>query len=99
MSSLVQRPLVFLDVDGPLIPLRARPIATGYRSGGHGTGLHDEGGNPLLDRLDPRDGRRLLALACPLIWATSWMNEANEAVAPRLGLPELPVVAWPDTDD
>jgi hypothetical protein len=27
------------------------------------------------------------------------MAEANEVVAPRLGLPDLPVVAWPDEDD
>jgi HAD domain in Swiss Army Knife RNA repair proteins len=99
MSSLAQRPFVFLDVDGPLIPFRARPVTEGRRSGGRGTGPHGEGGNPLLDRLDPEDGRQLLALKCPLVWATSWMSEANEVVAPRLGLPELPVVQWPDTDD
>ena len=98
MVSLVQRPLVFLDVDGPLIPLRARPVADGSRSYVEPS-RPGEGGNPLLDRLDPDDGRRLLALGCPLVWATSWMDEANEVVAPRLGLPELPVVQWPDTDD
>jgi hypothetical protein len=27
------------------------------------------------------------------------MGEANEVVAPRLGLPQLPVVQWPDADD
>ncbi|MDR7275713.1 HAD domain-containing protein [Catenuloplanes atrovinosus] len=84
------RPLVFLDVDGPLIPFRARPVP--------GTAA-DGGGNPLLDRLDPADGRRLLALDCPLIWATTWGADANEIIAPRLGLPELPVVEWPDGDE
>jgi hypothetical protein len=96
MSSLAQRPFVFLDVDGPLIPFRARPVVEGRRSGGRGTGPH---GNPLVERLDPEDGRQLLALKCPLVWATSWMGEANEVVGPRLGLPELPIVQWPDTDD
>ncbi|MEU9895121.1 hypothetical protein ACIBCS_03055 [Streptomyces phaeochromogenes] len=32
----------------------------------------------------------LMALPCELVWATTWMAEANETVAPRLGLPELP---------
>ena len=99
MSRLAQRPFVFLDVDGPLIPLRARPARSGRRSGGVGADLDSASGNPLLDRLDPQDGRRLLALDCPLVWATSWMGEANEVVAPRLGLPDLPVVEWPGTDD
>ncbi|WP_405792966.1 hypothetical protein [Streptomyces sp. NBC_00029] len=27
------------------------------------------------------------------------LEEANECVAPRLGLPELPVVAWPEPSD
>lgn len=31
------------------------------------------------------------------MWATTWMEDANEAVAPRLGLPKLRVVEWPDS--
>jgi hypothetical protein len=53
----------------------------------------------LLDRLDPADGRRLLALGCQLVWATTWMADANDLVAPRLGLPELPVVEFPEDDE
>jgi hypothetical protein len=53
----------------------------------------------LLDRLDPADGRRLLALGCQLAWATTWMADANDLVAPRLGLPDLPVVAFPDNGE
>ena len=82
------RPLLFLDVDGPLIPFRARDTAAAA----------PDDGNPLLGRLDPEDGRRLLALGCELVWATTWMAEANEVVSPRLGLPRLPVVEWPDDD-
>lgn len=81
--------MVFLDVDGPVIPLRARRVP----------GAVPDEGNPLLDRIDPADGRRLLALDAELVWATTWMGEANEVVAPRLGLPELPVVEWPDLDE
>ena len=41
----------------------------------------------------------MLALGCELVWATTWMVEANEVISPRLGLPELPVVEWPDSDE
>nr|WP_198318740.1 hypothetical protein [Pseudofrankia inefficax] len=34
-----------------------------------------------------------------LVWATSWMADANEYIAPRLGLPELAVVTWPEPSD
>jgi hypothetical protein len=81
--------LLFLDVDGTLIPFAARP---GPSSAG-------DPDNPLVHRLDPGDGRRLLDLHCQLVWATTWGEEANEVIAPRLGLPPLPVVDWPDADD
>lgn len=99
MIDHAERPLVFLDVDGPLVPFRARPVGRRQPSGDvTGTGS-EAPGNPLLDRLDPVDGRRLLELGCQLVWATTWMAEANEVISPRLGLPELPVVDFPDTDD
>jgi Swiss Army Knife RNA repair-like protein len=84
------RPLIFLDVDGPLITFRPRP-------GGESRAPAE--GNPLLDRLRPADGRRLLELGGQLVWATTWMAEANEVVSPRIGLPDLPVVDWPDDDE
>ncbi|MFV2096285.1 HAD domain-containing protein [Micromonospora sp. LOL_014] len=91
------RSYVFLDVDGVLIPFAAR--ATGRSPSSHRAAHLDAIGNPLLERVDPQDGRRLLALDCQLVWATTWMAEANDVVAPLLGLPELPVVPWPDSDD
>ncbi|WNV87907.1 hypothetical protein [Umezawaea sp. Da 62-37] len=51
---------------------------------------------PLLARVNPALGPRLLALGCRLVWATTWMDEANECIAPLLGLPTLPVLTWPD---
>ena len=93
------RPLVFLDVDGPLIPLRARPTTRRPPTRGVPDPAHDTSGNPLVERLDPDDGRKLLGLGCQLVWATTWMADANEVVSPRLGLPTLPVVEFPDTDD
>ncbi|MEV7229085.1 HAD domain-containing protein [Polymorphospora sp. NPDC051019] len=99
MSGTANRPLIFLDVDGPLIPFRSRPVGRGRSAAGIPARPPDGPGNPLLDRLDPDDGRRLLALGCRLVWATTWMAEANEVVSPRLGLPDLPVVEWPDDDE
>ncbi|MEV0273496.1 HAD domain-containing protein [Hamadaea sp. NPDC050747] len=81
------RPLLFLDVDGTLLPFA-----------GAGRQRDDEP-NPLLAGLDPEHGRRLAALPCDLVWATTWMAEANEVLTSRLGLPQLPVVDWPDEDE
>ncbi|MBT2540239.1 hypothetical protein J7E99_05870 [Streptomyces sp. ISL-44] len=84
MTESTALPLLFLDVDGPLIPFGAGPYPEG------------DAANPLLARIDPSLGPGLAALPCELVWATTWMAEANECVAPRLGLPELPVVDWPE---
>jgi hypothetical protein len=79
MTSPAERPLLFLDVDGTIIPF---------------TGVVDGHIPPL----DPALGARLLGLGCELVWATAWMDEANDELSPRLGLPKLPVVIWPDPD-
>ncbi|MEV1329290.1 HAD domain-containing protein [Micromonospora costi] len=95
-SGLGHRPLVFLDVDGPLITFAARPTSPERPAP---LDSPEGGGNPLLDRLRPEDGRMLLGLGCQLVWATTWMADANTVISPRLGLPRLPVVDWPDSDD
>lgn len=84
---MTSRPLLFLDVDGTLLPYAGavRPM------GGEP--------NPLLAGLDPEHGRRLAALPCDLVWATAWMADANEVLAPRLGLPQLPIVDWRDDEE
>jgi hypothetical protein len=93
-----QLPFLFLDVDGPLIPFGAtrdeRP--DGYPTFRSAYVPPGDLANPLLSRIDPAYGPRLRALRCELVWATTWMSEANEAIAPWLGLPALPVVDWPD---
>lgn len=46
--------------------------------------------------MNPGHGPRLRALACELVWATAWAGDANHHIAPRLGLPHLAVVTWPE---
>jgi hypothetical protein len=99
MAATADRPIMFLDVDGVLIPFRARPVKPTSAERYAAPPADDDAGNPLLRRLDPEDGHRLRSLGCHLVWATTWMSDANEQVAPRLGRPELPVVDFPDDDD
>jgi hypothetical protein len=87
--SPTPRPLLFLDVDGPLIPFGGSPPEYVVR----------RGTNPLLARINPALGPLLLELSCELVWATTWMDDANECVGPILGLPRLPVMTWPDSHD
>ncbi|MGF1425003.1 HAD domain-containing protein [Kitasatospora sp. LaBMicrA B282] len=89
MTGTAPLPILFLDVDGPLLPFGGSPQQ--YRCGSP-----EPGTNPLLARLDPALGPRLAALPGTLVWATTWEDEANEAIAPLLGLPRLPVVYWPE---
>jgi hypothetical protein len=79
-------PLLFLDVDGPLLPFGGSPP---YEP-------EEIVDLPRLARLRRDAGPRLAALPCTLVWATSWLDDANSEIAPRLGLPSLPVVAWPE---
>ncbi|MFF2846456.1 HAD domain-containing protein [Streptomyces sp. NPDC058001] len=90
-----RRPLLFLDVDGTLLPYGAARLPA---SGDDGDAWQDTS-NPQLAKLDRTHGPRLLALPCALMWATAWMEDANEVIAPLLGLPELPVTDLPDEPD
>ncbi|MET9354710.1 HAD domain-containing protein [Streptomyces sp. NPDC006617] len=96
MTSAAERPLLFLDVDGPLIPFGSSAGQKEVVAACSSTTVDQ--GNPLLPRLDPGIGARLIALRCRLVWATTWMEEANDVIAPRIGLPRLPVLEWPDAD-
>jgi hypothetical protein len=97
VTGSARTPLIFLDVDGPLIPFGPRPTGCARRTASESAALTDP--NPLVARLDPADGPRLLSLQCELTWATSWLHDANDVIAPRLSLPSLPVVQWPETDE
>ncbi|MEU6258160.1 hypothetical protein [Streptomyces sp. NPDC047043] len=86
----MSRPLLFLDVDGPLNPWAAQPEG---RPEGYTTilvALHP--GRALPVWLNPAHGPALLSLDYDLCWATTWMDAANRWIAPTVGLPELPYV-------
>ncbi|MFI6443261.1 hypothetical protein [Kitasatospora sp. NPDC050543] len=102
----MSRPLLFLDVDGPLNPYAAKPEK---RPEGYTTlrvpqeseiawepGRPRTHARPLQMWLNPDHGRALLALGYALCWATTWMSDANKWIGPALGLPELPFVDFGD---
>jgi hypothetical protein len=96
LTGSAQRPLLFLDVDGALIPIGAAPQQyPAYQT----APSPQADANPLLARINPEHGARLTALPCELAWATSWMEDANECISPRLGLPQLTIVTWPDAPE
>jgi hypothetical protein len=103
------RPLLYLDVDGPLNPYAAKPERrpegyTTHRMKPEGwlaqhPGLPPSRVKPLRVWLNPAHGQALLKLTghYDLVWATTWREEANTFIAPVLGLPPLPFVDWPTT--
>ncbi|PNE37067.1 HAD domain-containing protein [Streptomyces noursei] len=104
------RPVLLVDVDGPLNPYAAKPQRRpdGYQTHRLLTprweaaqrrrltdwGLADGRIKPLRVWLNPHHGPALLALPFDLVWATTWEQEANDFIAPALGLPTLPFVSW-----
>lgn len=89
------KPALLLDVDGPL------NAYTAWNRPSHGRTAHDATTSrgevfPVLMRAS--DGPRLLETGCELIWATTWEDDANKAIGPLIGLPELPVINWKDKD-
>ncbi|WP_427923200.1 hypothetical protein [Streptomyces sp. cg40] len=88
------RPLLFLDVDGPLNPYAAQKER---RPEGYTTiRAAVRPGRPLRVWLNPAHGPALLALGYDLCWATTWMAAANRWIAPVVGLPDLPYVDFGD---
>lgn len=89
-GECMSRPLLYLDVDGPLNPYAAKPSK---RPAGYTTIRASVGRErPLRVWLHPGHGAALLRLPYDLCWATTWMAQANRWIAPVVGLPELPYV-------
>ena len=88
---------LLIDVDGPLNPFsgtnRPREKA-GYRKFQMSPLLWS--GPPLNVWLRADHGPEILQLAeeakLEPVWATTWEDEANTMIGPRIGLPELPVI-------
>jgi hypothetical protein len=95
MSTGTHRPLLFLDVDGTLLPYGGARLPSA--AGDWVAWQHTS--NPQLARIDRAHGPRLLGLICEPMWATAWMDDANEVIAPLLGLPRWPVVDLPEAPE
>ncbi|NRQ31536.1 hypothetical protein HII36_06725 [Nonomuraea sp. NN258] len=83
------KPLLLVDVDGVLNPMsRPSPDFRRYRC--------SIGSEVYTVHLNAKHGRGLLDLAlatgAELVWATTWEHHANDWIAPRIGLPPLPVI-------
>jgi len=78
------KPLLLIDIDGVLRPTVFTP-SRGYD-------IYYLKGRKVY--LSEQMGGEVLALASDfeLVWATGWEDQANELIAPILGLPSLPVI-------
>lgn len=99
MTTETHRPLLLIDVDGPLNPYAAPPHRRpeGYETHRmRPSGWEQPWQKPLRVWLNPTHGATLRSLPFDLIWCTTWAHEANEWIAPHIGLPSLPVIEWPN---
>ncbi|MFD5320033.1 hypothetical protein [Streptomyces sp. NPDC127098] len=103
----MSRPVLYLDVDGPLNPYAAPPQQPPLGFSVHRmlpeSWIAQHPGKPrpyvkpLRVLLNPEHGLRLRELSAlyDLVWATTWSTEANEFIGPILDLPDLPVLDLP----
>ena len=84
------RPLLLLDVDGPLHPWAADHPPPGYAEFRFRLAWRRQ----QRVWLNPDHGRLLGGLGIELAWASSWGHRANKTVGPAIGLPTLPVVEF-----
>lgn len=101
---MTEKPYLLIDVDGPLNPELSNGEAEkqGYKRHmmnpltGDGVPWFDRYGTKLRVFLNQEHGAQLLALTdvFDLVWATTWEDDANLHIGPRIGLPELPVIPF-----
>ncbi|WP_053762144.1 hypothetical protein [Streptomyces sp. AS58] len=101
-----RRPLLFLDIDGPLNPYATlsgtcpENYTTVYLP--PEAHISSAAGTPRAYRrpetvwLNPSHGKTLLTLGFELCWASAWMSDANRWIGPVLGLPPLQFVDFGD---
>lgn len=90
MEVSKKKPILLLDVDGPLNPYAAK--ATKRPEGFHTHRMRPKGfevGKPLRVWLNPTHGSALKSIGYEIIWATAWNNDANTWIGPHVGLPVL----------
>lgn len=90
METTTVRPLLLIDVDGPLNPM---PTTSGRRKGYTRHRMSPVGGTYTV-YLNHDHGAQLQALPFELVWCTTWEHEANEWIGPHLGLPKLPFIEF-----
>jgi hypothetical protein len=87
------RPVLLVDVDGVLNPWMAEGCPEGFET------YDFFAGERVL--LAAEHGKLLTSLssAYELAWATAWEHQANRLICPVLGMPELPVIEFPLSDE
>jgi hypothetical protein len=90
------RTLLLLDVDGVLNPSASRRWLDKSDFRKRDTTVAN--GNTYPVWLNRAHGKMLLDLCADnnmeLVWCTTWEDEANDFIGPRLGLPQLPVIKF-----
>lgn len=85
---------LLLDVDGVLNPSASRNWLDNSKFVKRNTTVSNGFTYPVW--INRAHGKQLVDLCADnnleLVWCTTWENEANEFIGPRLGLPELPVI-------
>jgi hypothetical protein len=97
--------IIAIDIDGTINPF-VQPHKSGMRDLGytsHRHIYHHPHTHQLVKEwvwVNPRLATNIAHLAarhnCELVWLTYWRHLANTWLAPRLGLPTLPVIDVPD---
>ncbi|MFD4989965.1 hypothetical protein [Streptomyces sp. NPDC058374] len=92
MTARAELPLLFLDVDGTLLPYGGARLPADLGE----WAAWQHASKPQPAKLDRAHGPRLLELPCAPGRATAWRQDADEVIAPLLGLPRWPVAELPE---